>query len=67
MKKMKASAMASALGLFLMGQSAFAASDFNGMMNMMHSSNGQGMTQMMEHMSLTAKEKMIEHHERFMN
>jgi hypothetical protein len=66
MKKMNLTLMATALGVFLMGQSAFAASEYNGMMNMMNSSNGEGMAKMMEHMSPSAKQQMMEQHKRFM-
>jgi hypothetical protein len=66
LKKVKITIMATALGLLLMGQSAFAASEYNGMLNMMHSSNGEGMAKMMEHMSPTAKQQMMEQHKRFM-
>jgi hypothetical protein len=66
MKKFRVTMMATALGVFLMGQSAFAANEYNGMMNMMNSSNGQGMEQMMENMSPKAKEQMMKQHKRFM-
>jgi hypothetical protein len=66
MKKMKITAMTVALGVFLMGQSAFASTEYNGMMNMMNSSHGEGMVKMMENMSPKAKEQMMKQHKRFM-
>jgi hypothetical protein len=66
MKKFRITMMATVLGVFLMGQSAFAATDYNGMMNMMNSSNEEGMGKMMENMSPKAKEQMMKHHKRFM-
>lgn len=65
MKKVKITAIATALGLFLMGQTAFAA-ETSGMMNMMNSSNGEGMTKMMENMNPAAKQQMMGQHQRFM-
>jgi hypothetical protein len=66
-KRLKLSVMATVLGgLLIVGQSAFAASDLNGMMNMMNSSHGNGMDKMMEHMNSTAHKRMMEQHKRFM-
>jgi hypothetical protein len=67
MKKVKITALATELGILLMGNSAFAASEYNGIMNMMNSSHGEGMIKMMEHMSSTAKEQMMEQHKKFMD